>query len=98
MEEGGQPEQPAADTEQAYHVEEPEQSAEEAEAPAEPPQKAPKGREATKKTTKRSAAQVSHAMCYLSSVNTEFFVTLTGSTAMTTCITKPFVLFSDGEG
>jgi hypothetical protein len=71
VEEGGQPEQPPADTEQAYHVEEPEQSAEEAEAPAEPPQKAPKGRGATKKTTKRSAAQVCHAMCCPSSVHTD---------------------------
>lgn len=71
VEEGRQPEQPAADTEQAYHVEEPEQSAGEAEAPAEPPQKAHEGRDATKKTTKRSAAQVSHAMCCLSSVHTD---------------------------
>ena len=69
LEEGRQPEQPAADTEQVYHVEEPEQSSEEAEAPAEPPQKAPKGREPTKKTAMRSAAQVSHAMCFLSSVH-----------------------------
>ena len=69
MGEEGQPEQPAGDTEQEYHVEEPAQSPEEVEAPAEPPQKAPKGCGATKKTTKSAAAQVSHAVCCIPSVH-----------------------------